>query len=408
MDYNALKDWATIVMGQSPKADDVNKEGEGLPLLNGPTEFGISHPSPVQYTTNYKKVAPKGSLLFCVRGSTTGRMNWADRDYAIGRGLAAIIPNNPIHKYFLRSVIETKINLILMSATGSTFPNVSSKQLAEISIPNLESVDQLASLLMYIDEKVTLNHNIIYSLEQISQTLFKHWFIDFEFLNEQDQPYKSSGGEMVESELGEIPKGWEVIKAKDLYDINIGKTPPRKEAYWFSTDSGTKWASISDLKSNDPYIMETKEYLVNEAISRHKVKIVPKDTVLLSFKLTIGRVAITHEEMATNEAIAHFNAVENVSPSFIYTYLYLKNFNYEKLGSTSSIATAVNSKIIKDMHLLTPSKSILNDFGKIVNHIFEQIKKLQEENKTLNTLRDTLLPKLLSGEIKIPDELEVK
>ncbi|OOP57394.1 MAG: hypothetical protein AYP45_03495 [Candidatus Brocadia carolinensis] len=85
-----LGDIAQIIMGQSPAGEFCNDNREGIPLLNGPTEFSSYHPNPVQYTTDPKKVAEKGDLLFCVRGSTTGRMNWADRRYAIGRGLASL------------------------------------------------------------------------------------------------------------------------------------------------------------------------------------------------------------------------------------------------------------------------------------------------------------------------------
>src|SRR5690606_36252696 len=90
MASKTLSDVCDIVMGQSPAGEMCNTSGVGIPLLNGPTEYGPHHPTPVQFTTDARKFAKAGDLLFCVRGSTTGRMNWADRDYAIGRGVAAI------------------------------------------------------------------------------------------------------------------------------------------------------------------------------------------------------------------------------------------------------------------------------------------------------------------------------
>ena len=89
-EIGTLEQFADITMGQSPKGTSVSNKGE-IPLLNGPTEFGVNHPTPVQFTNDPKRFAKKGDLLFCVRGST-GRMNWADQDYAIGRGLAALRP----------------------------------------------------------------------------------------------------------------------------------------------------------------------------------------------------------------------------------------------------------------------------------------------------------------------------
>lgn len=116
---------ATVIMGQSPEGDDCNNDGVGEPLLNGPTEFGFYSPSPVQWTTNGKKHCADGDLLFCVRGSTTGRMNWANQSYAIGRGLAAIHhKTNANLNWFIKAMIDNSLQEILAAATGSTFPNV--------------------------------------------------------------------------------------------------------------------------------------------------------------------------------------------------------------------------------------------------------------------------------------------
>ena len=112
-------------MGQSPEGDDCNNEGVGEPLLNGPTEFGFYSPSPIQWTTNGKKHCVEGDLLFCVRGSTTGRMNWANQSYAIGRGLAAIHHKSDCTlNWFVKAMIDNSLQEILSAATGSTFPNV--------------------------------------------------------------------------------------------------------------------------------------------------------------------------------------------------------------------------------------------------------------------------------------------
>ena len=120
-----FSDIATVTMGQSPEGDDCNNAGIGKPLLNGPTEFGFYSPSPVQWTTNGKKHCVEGDLLFCVRGSTTGRMNWANQSYAIGRGLAAIHHKSDCTlNWFVKAMIDNSLQDILSAATGSTFPNV--------------------------------------------------------------------------------------------------------------------------------------------------------------------------------------------------------------------------------------------------------------------------------------------
>ena len=161
-----LGDIAEIVMGQSPPGDTVSSD-LGLPLLNGPTEFGPHHPNPVQYTTDPKRHAFHGDILFCVRGSTTGRMNWADQDYAIGRGVAAIRHRIQAElQPYIRAIIELNMPQLLAQATGSTFPNVSKDQLARLPFPNLSPSDQLkiAEIFSALDDKIELNH-----------LMFKHW-----------------------------------------------------------------------------------------------------------------------------------------------------------------------------------------------------------------------------------------
>ena len=149
------------------------------------------------------------------------------------------------------------------------------------------------------------------------------------------------------------------------------------------------------------FLQKTSEYLTTEAINRFNVRVVPDNTVLLSFKLTVGRVGIADGEMATNEAIAHFKLSPKAKLSSEYIYLYLCSFDYSQLGSTSSIAEAVNSKTIRDMKLLVPGAKCIYVFTETVAPLFSEIKSKQTESETLATLRDTLLPKLLSGDLAV-------
>ncbi len=144
MSYNAcIQDIAEVVMGQSPSGQDVNDIGEGLPLLNGPTEFTTRNPIPVQYTAEGRKFAEPNDILFCVRGSTTGRMNYADQEYAIGRGIAAIRGKNGYPTPYVRAVIERNLDRLLASATGSTFPNVGRELLLNFEIETVTPDDAL-------------------------------------------------------------------------------------------------------------------------------------------------------------------------------------------------------------------------------------------------------------------------
>lgn len=279
---------------------------------------------------------------------------------------------------------------------GSAVPSMTVNILNDIQISypkNIEDQRRIASILSSLDRKIELNNKINADLEEMAQAIFKNWFVDFE-------PFKD--GKFVDSELGMIPEGWKVGRADDFYQINIGKTPPRKENKWFSTNPADKiWVSIANMGNSGIFISDSSEYLTKEAVDRHNIIMVPRNTILLSFKLTVGRVAIADKELTTNEAIARF--ILSDDKYMEYLYLYLKNFDYNSLGSTSSIATAVNSKTIKGMQMLQPSDKIIDAFHIQVNPIFEKIRSLTKENSRLSLLRDTLLPRLMSGELEIPE-----
>jgi type I restriction enzyme S subunit len=292
---------------------------------------------------------------------------------------------------------------ILSSLKGSTQQYISLTDLRNfpITYPPIKEGWKIIQILSSLDDKIELNNKINQELEALAQTLFKRWFIDFEFPNENGEPYKSSGGEMVDSELGEIPKGWEVRKLDNVSRITIGRTPPRQEHQWFSENSSDiKWISIKDMGKCGTFVINSSEFLTKEAISKFNVPIIENNTVIISFKLTVGRISITTEKMVSNEAIAHLNLHDKqISPEFIY--LYLKQFDFDSLGSTSSIATAVNSKAIKELKFIYPDIRISDAFQGLVTSIFLHILNNTLEIQQLTSLRDTLIPKLISGELEV-------
>lgn len=292
---------------------------------------------------------------------------------------------------------------LVNQANGSVFKNLKTDIVKDfnINLPDMETQEKIANILSQIDKKIELNININKNLLSIADAIYKKEFQNFDSYSED---------ELITSDFGLIPKNWCYKTLDEISDVAIGKTPPRKETWWFSEQEGVKWVSIKDLGNSGTYIFETSEYLTKEAIEKFNVKLIPKDTVILSFKLTVGRIGITTEEMVTNEAIAHFKLTENSVITKEYLYLYLKNFNYEELGSTSSIAKAINSKIVKKIPILIPNNKI-NEFKDLFENIFDKIKSNQLEINKLTKLRNTLLPKLMSGEIdvsKINCDLELK
>ena len=263
-------------------------------------------------------------------------------------------------------------------ATGTTVIGLRQPELMKciIRCPEIQEQKVIAAILSSIDAKIIANEKVNDNLEQQAMALYRQMFVE----NNNDARRES--------------------RADEYFDISIGKTPPRKEAQWFSMNpTDCIWVSISDMGRCGMYIADSSEYLTHESVDKFNIKVVPDNTVLLSFKLTVGRVAITDGAMVTNEAIAHFKTDKPEINEYLYCYL--KDFNYQTMGSTSSIATAVNSKIIKAMPFVVPTDAELVSFHSATAPMFEMIKTRQRENTQLAELRDSLLPKLMSGEIDV-------
>jgi type I restriction enzyme S subunit len=359
------------------------------------------------------KLLPENSLLFSSR-APIGYLAINTKPVATNQGFKSLILKDGFDVEFFYYLFKNKTEYIKSFASGSTFQEVSGSVVKNLSflIPPKQEQKRISNILSKLDSKIELNQKMNENLEEIAKTLFKSWFIDFDPVKAKAEGKPTGLSQEIsdlfpdsfeDSELGQIPKGFKVDSVDNQYDISIGKTPPRKESKWFTENQqDIPWASIKDMGDAGVYINETSEFLTNEAIKKFNIRVIPKNNVILSFKLTVGRVAILQQDMCTNEAIAHFvPKKDDLDKSF--TYCLLKSIRYESLSSTSSIATAVNSKIIKAMQCIFPSKSLLIAFNDLCNPIFNKIETNVSEIETLISLRDTLLPKLISGELKIPD-----
>jgi type I restriction enzyme S subunit len=357
---------------------------------------GLAYISEEQAHELRNVIVEEGDVLLNITGDSVARVCQApseilparvNQHVAIIRGKSEIL-NQSFLKYYLLEPSFKRYMLGLASA-GAT-RNALTKVMIEnfeIKAPEIDEQIEIASILSSLDDKIELNLQMNQTLEAMAQAIFKEWFVNFNF--------PGFDGELVNG----LPKGWKMGKLNEVCKIEIGRTPPRMEEHWFSTDpKDIKWISIRDLGLAGVYIFNTYEYLTKEAVEKFRIPIIPANTVVLSFKLTIGRLAITTETMLSNEAIAQIKS-DIFSTEYIYTYL--KTYNWGTLGSTSSIATAINSKIIKEMEILIPENSVEKKFQEVIKPIFEKLKANSQEIETLTQIRDSLLPKLMTGKIEI-------
>ena len=390
-------------------------------------------------------LVPKNSIAVSCIGSDMGKAYLLSEDSVTNQQINTLIVNKNHNFEFIYYKLSIMQDYLKSIAGGSATPILNKSHFSEIEIelPDLDTQNNFVEKLKYLDKKIQLNTQINQTLEQIAQALFKSWFVDFDPVRakvqalsdgltleqselaamqaisgktpeeltslSQTQPdryaelaetAKAFPCKMVEIDGVAVPKGWEYKPADKLFDIGIGKTPPRKETEWFSTNpDDMQWISIKDMGNSGVFITESSEFLTNQAVDKFNIRKIPENTVLLSFKLTIGRVSITTSKTTTNEAIAHFKITDKSFLTTEYLYLFFQQFDFNSLGSTSSIATAVNSKTIKGIEILIPNEELIKAFKMKISNIFAQIKNLTIENKNLVETRDLLLPKLLNGEI---------
>lgn len=278
---------------------------------------------------------------------------------------------------------------------GSTQKALTIKDLKdfEIKVPSVLEQKKIAGFLNNLDNKIEVNNKIIENLEAQGQAIFKNWFIDFEpFLD----------GEFVDSELGQIPKGWDIKPLEDLSkEIVTGKTPPTK----VKENYGDKmpFITIPDMHNNT-YIIDTERHLSDLGVKSQIKKTLPENSICVSCIATVGLVSITSKPSQTNQQINSIVPKENISPYFIYLSCEELYPLLNAIGSSGSATKNVNKGAFKSIKIIVPDKQTMNSFHNLVKPLFEKIKLLLKENEKLGNIRDTLLPKLMSGEIRLIED----
>ena len=302
--------------------------------------------------------------------------------------------------YYFRSLKFRNAVTSMSSMTTRASLNNDMISLLTITVPTLEEQENIANILSCLDEKIELNNEMNKTLEEMAQCIFKRWFVDFEFPNEDGEPYKSSGGEMVDSELGMIPKGWEVKTLDYVGDIVSGGTPSTKNEEYYGGD--ISWITPKDLSGyNRKFISKGERCITELGLQKSSAKLLPKGTVLFSSRAPIGYVAIAEKEVSTNQGFKSVVCNEEIMNNN-YVYYFLK-YNKENIENVSSGSTfkEISGSHMKNIKIIVPSKIIIDKFNDLVSSFDSLLKKNYEDIDTLEEIRDSLLPKLMSGEIQI-------
>ncbi len=362
---NLPKDWkkvklgeiAEILMGQSPSSKFYNNEGIGLPFLQGNRTFGYKYPEIDTYCSNPLKVANKGDILFSVR-APVGEINIAHTTVCIGRGLAALKAKNG-NNTFLFYLLHYLKNEILNAESGTVFGSINKTDLSnlEACIPFLEEEQKaIASVLSSLDDKIDLLHRQNKTLEQMAETLFRQWFIE------------------------EAREDWEEKRLGDFFPIKTGK----------------KNANFSRPDGKYPFFTCSQEILHAPAYSFEG------NAILLAGNgdFNIKRYSGKFEAYQRTYVLIPYD-----EKHFGFLYALMKFFLPEITGGyQGSVINFITKGMIENFKFLFPPTTNNKDIDKKffqLNEIYSKVDANQSQIRTLEQLRDTLLPKLMSGEVGV-------
>jgi type I restriction enzyme S subunit len=289
---------------------------------------------------------------------------------------------------------------------GSANPTLNRNHihLLNIKIPVLaEEQKRIADILSCLDAKIENLRRQNETLEEIAQTLFKHWFIDFEFPNADGKPYKSSGGVMVPSELGDIPEGWRVGNLGDFGKIVTGKTPSTKLEELWGRDC--YFVTPTDFKNYTKFILYSDRLISNKAKEEFKKYIIPRNSVIVTcIGSDMGKVAINEIFCMTNQQINSIipNLIKN-SSEYIYHYLLSQYQLLRNIALGGSTMPIINKSQFSEIEIIIPQQKIIDDFSTMTNSINSKVITNEKQIQTLTKIRNSLLPKLMSGQIRVKE-----
>lgn len=379
--------------------------------------FKISNPAYVPeevYEEFSKKYKPKlGDILFSRVGSygIASFVNTSEA-FCLGQNTVGIsnFCEDVYNKFVYYSLISPNVKKQIEAlVTGSTQKTISMKSIKsfKIAIPPLQEQKAIAHILSTLDEKIEVNNQINKTLENMAQAIFKQWFMDFEFPNEDGEPYKSSGGEMVESELGMIPKGWEVKELVDVLETLEAGNRPKGGAG--NLTEGIPSIGAENIIGLGKYDYSKEKYVTEEYFAKmNKGKVNPGDVLLYKDGAQLGRKTMfmngfPHKKCCINSHVFILRTNDMLTQSYLYFWLDQDWVTQSIINlNANSAQPGINQSKLKTLKILTPKFNYVEMFDVIIKSLLNKLFENCIENNALHKTRDALLPKLMSGEIRVP------
>lgn len=350
-----------------------------------------------------KKQFIKGPAI-CVSciGSDMGKVVICENDFVTNQQINTI--SNIKGNYdidFLYYSLKPMKDYLHGIAGGSTMPivNKSTFETIKISVPTLNQQKAIAKVLSDLDEKIETNNKINKKLEEMAQAIFKQWFVDFEFPNEDGKPYKSSGGEMVESELGMIPKGWNIKKLSELADMKNGVNYGRNQ-------EGEKVKVVNVRDFDGSLVVNDKKldsvFLLQKQINDYRLQ--KYDTVIVRSAKPGETLLVNDDNLKVYSGFTIRIRPKDYNIKLYVFYCIRNSIRQLENSSNGTIFKNLNQQLLGKVSVIEPKIEVINKYNDFIKTIIDKIYIVNEEINRLTDLRDTLLPKLMSGEIRVPVE----
>ena len=374
-----LKEIVEVTMGQSPKSVYYNTEGKGYPFLQGNRTFGFKLPTFDTYTTVMTKEAMAGDVIMSVR-APVGDLNITPVDMCLGRGVCSLRMKNG-NQDFLFYMMKYYIPHLLKKESGTVFGSVNRNDIngLEVDIPEDAQVQKkIACYLEMIDDKIELNNAINNNLEQQAQAYFDELFV-----------------------VNADPN-WSECTLSDIGSVVAGGTPSKSKPEYYA-DQGIAWITPKDLSVNkSKFISHGENDISKLGFSKSSAAKMPAGTILFSSRAPIGYIAIAQNEVTTNQGFKSVIPNENIGTA--YLYFLLKNLlpTIEGMASGSTFKE-ISGSTMKSVPTVMPDADTIQLFSSFCEPVFKEQEILEAENQRLSALRDSLLPKLMSGELDVSD-----
>lgn len=376
-----LSEIMDLIGGGTPKTSNPDYWGGDIPWISvkdfngerryvGDTEKRITK---LGLENSSTKILSKGDIIISARG-TVGELAIIPSDMAFNQSCYGLRAKDFVDSCFLYYLLKQSVNILKHNTHGSVFDTITRETFENISVklPPLPTQQKIAAILSSLDDKIELNNKINTNLEQQAQALFKNWFVDFE-------PF---GGKM--------PEGWKVGKLSDIAEITMGQSPDGK-SYNENGEGTVFYQGRAEFGTRFP---------TRRLFTKEPKRIAKKFDTLMSVRAPVGDTNIANEDCCIGRGLAAIHSKDNHQSFVHYTVVFLRP-QLDVFNGEGTVFGCINRDALNNMEIVIPAKNELDKFEKIVASLDADIYNRSEENDRLKNIRDTLLPKLMNGEISI-------